>query len=147
MSLKENTMRWPELFDRSWPEIFERPSVTRLLQGAFMGSVLTMLLGFNWGGWVLERTATEKANDTSEALVAVLAPICADKLQNGPNGSMNLVGFRKVESWQQGLYVQRGGWATFEGMHQPGAGVARACADIVAAIPGGEQDSFKSKWR
>ena len=127
-------MRLPQILDRPLPEILERPSLIRLLQGAFIGSLATLLLGFSCGGWVLERTAREMAvNDTSEALVAVLAPMCADKLQNGPNASVNLVGFRKVESWQQEFFVQRGGWATFPGMRSPDFAVAQACANIVAA--------------
>jgi hypothetical protein len=129
-------MRLPEIFERPLPEILERPSLTRLLQGACIGSLATVLLGFSWGGWTLGGTAREMAvNATSEALVAVLAPMCADKLRNDPNGSLSLVGFRKVEPWQQPLYIGRGGWAMFPGMRSPDFAIAQECANIVAATP------------
>lgn len=129
-------MRLPEILDRPLPEILERPSLIRLLQGACIGSLATVLLGFSWGGWMLGVTAREMAvKDTSAALVAVLAPMCADKLRNGPDGPVNLVQFRKVESWQQEFYIQRGGWATFPGMPSPDFAIAQACANIVAATP------------
>jgi hypothetical protein len=35
------------------PAILQGESVTRLLQGAAAGAVLTMIIGFNWGGWAL----------------------------------------------------------------------------------------------
>jgi hypothetical protein len=130
-------MRLPEILDRPLPEILERPSLTRLLQGACIGSLATVLLGFSWGGWMLGSTAREIAvNDMSRALVPVLAPMCADKLRNGPNGSLNLVGFRKVEPWQQPLYIiQKGDWAMVPGMRSPDFAIARECANIVAATP------------
>ena len=34
------------------PVIFKGESLTRLAQGAAVGAVATMIIGFNWGGWV-----------------------------------------------------------------------------------------------
>ena len=33
--------------------MFKAELLTRLAQGAFVGAVATMIIGFNWGGWVL----------------------------------------------------------------------------------------------
>ena len=69
----------------SLPAILEGPSVTRLLQGACAGALATVLVGFGWGGWMLGSTAKQMAvKDTSTALVAVLAPMCADKFRAAP---------------------------------------------------------------
>ena len=47
---------------------------TRLLQGAAVGAIATMVVGFNWGGWSLESTPAKRADDSSRsAVVAVLA--------------------------------------------------------------------------
>jgi len=115
------------------PAILEGPSLTRLLQGAFVGFLATVIIGFNWGGWTLGSTAKQTAvKDTSAALAAVLAPICADKFRNASDGALNMVEFKKVSSWQQDSYIQKGGWATFPGMTSPDLAIAQACAQILA---------------
>jgi hypothetical protein len=116
------------------PAILEGPSLTRLLQGACIGAVATAIIGFNWGGWTLHSTAREQAvKDTSVALASVLAPICADKFRAGPDGATNMTEFKKVSTWQQDSYIQKGGWATFAGMSSPDMAIARACANLLAS--------------
>ena len=43
------------------PAMFKGESLTRLAQGAAVGAVATMIIGFNWGGWVLGKTAENNA--------------------------------------------------------------------------------------
>jgi hypothetical protein len=115
------------------PAILEGSSVTRLLQGAVVGSLVTMIVGFNWGGWVLGSTAKQTAEkNTSAALVAVLAPMCADKFRQGTDATQNMVEFKKVSTWQQDSYIQKGGWATFPGMTSPDLAIAQACAKLLS---------------
>ncbi len=45
----------------------------------------------------------------------------------------NLVELKKVSSWQQDTFIEKGGWATFPGMSSPERGVAQACANLLAA--------------
>ena len=35
------------------PPILHGDSLTRLLQGAAGGAIVTMIIGFQWGGWLL----------------------------------------------------------------------------------------------
>ena len=115
------------------PAILEGPSLTRLLQGAFLGFLATVVIGFSWGGWTLGSTAKQMAvKETSAALVAVLAPMCADKFRSASDAALNMAEFKKVSSWQQDSYIQKGGWATFPGMTSPDLAVAQACAKILA---------------
>jgi len=61
------------------PSMLQGPSLTRLLQGAAVGAVATMIIGFNWGGWTLGSTVDKVAKErTDAAVVAALAPICVD---------------------------------------------------------------------
>jgi hypothetical protein len=117
------------------PEILEGPSITRILQGAVFGAAATAFIGFNWGGWMLEGTAKQKASvETSAALVAVLAPMCADRFRTGAEASLNMAELKKVSTWQQDTYIQKGGWATFPGMSAPDIAIAQACANLLTAI-------------
>ena len=69
-------------YTRQVPSMFQGESLTRLLQGATAGAVATIFIGFNWGGWTLGSTADKMAKDQSEAaVVAALAPVCADKFR------------------------------------------------------------------
>jgi hypothetical protein len=59
------------------PAMVRGESGKRLLQGAFLGAVATMLVGFVWGGWTLGSTSSKMAVVAADAArMEVLAPIC-----------------------------------------------------------------------
>jgi hypothetical protein len=117
------------------PAILQGESLTRLLQGAFTGFVATVIIGFGWGGWTLGGTAKETAvKSAAAAVVAVLAPLCADKFRQAADAPANMVELKKTSSWQQDTYIEKGGWATFPGMRAPDrSSVAQACANLLTA--------------
>jgi hypothetical protein len=109
-------------------------SPKRFIQGLVVGAVATMVIGFNWGGWTLGSTAKDMAQKSSTAaVVQALAPICADKFQRAAEAPANMAELKKVNSWQQDSFIEKGGWATFPGMTSPERGVAQACANLLAA--------------
>src|SRR4030088_1402957 len=117
------------------PSILQGESLTRLLQGAFAGFVATVVIGFGWGGWTLGSTAQQMADkNASAAVVAVLAPMCADKFRQGADAAANMVELKKVSSWMQDSYIEKGGWATFPGGAPPERGVAQACANLLTTL-------------
>jgi hypothetical protein len=117
------------------PSILQGDALTRLLQGAVVGFVATVIIGFNWGGWTLESTAKQMADKSANsAVVAVLAPMCADKFRQATDAKLNMVELQKISSWMQDSYIEKGGWATFSGMSSPEHGVAQACADLLTAL-------------
>ena len=117
------------------PAILRADSVTRLLQGAAFGAVVTLIVGFNWGGWVTGGTASEMARQsTSSALVAVLSPICVDKFQHSAEAATNLLQLKKISSYQQSDFIEKGGWATLPGSDSVNSSVARACAEMLSSL-------------
>ena len=115
------------------PAILHGESLTRLLQGAAAGAVVTLIVGFNWGGWVTGNTAKEMAQkSTNTALVAALAPICVEKFQHSADAATNLTALKKVSSWQQGSFISDGGWANLPGGDAAKSAVADACAKMLA---------------
>src|SRR5215210_394641 len=117
------------------PPILQGESITRLLQGAAFGAVAAMVIGFYWGGWVTGRTAQEMTQKSaSSAVVLALAPICVDKFRQNTNASEQLAELKKVNSWQQGAFIEKGGWATLPGSATPDSAVARACAELLGAL-------------
>jgi hypothetical protein len=100
------------------------------------GAILSAIVGFTWGGWVTggtaEASATQRANS---AVVAALAPVCADRFKNTADAASNLTALKKIDSWEQGDYVEKGGWAGLPGSNPPAqvTAVAKACATLLIA--------------
>jgi hypothetical protein len=117
------------------PLILQDDTIKRLVQGAAAGAVVTMIVGFNWGGWSLESTAAKRADEASRsAVVAVLAPICVDKFQHSADATSNFAELKKVSSYMQGSFVEKGGWATSPGTDKANSAVAQACATMLGNL-------------
>lgn len=105
------------------------------LWGVAGGAVAMAIAGFTWGGWVTggraEMDATQRANG---AVVVALAPVCVEKFQRNADVAANLAALKKADSWSQGEFVEKGGWATVPGSHSPEqvSAVAKACALLLA---------------
>ena len=104
--------------------------------GVVGGAIALGIVGFTWGGWVTggtaEASATQRANS---AVVAALAPVCADRFKNTADAAANLSALKKIDSWSQGDYVEKGGWAGLPGSNAPAqvTAVAKACATLLTA--------------
>jgi hypothetical protein len=51
------------------PSILQGESLTSLLQGAAIGAIATIFVGFYWGGWSLGSTADKMAKERSDLAV------------------------------------------------------------------------------
>jgi hypothetical protein len=84
------------------PKLFQGESLTRLAQGAAFGAVATMIIGFNWGGWVLGKTAENDATQrVNAALVQAYGPVCIDRFKLQPNVEAKWVELTKVDTWRR----------------------------------------------
>ena len=98
--------------------------------GAVIGSVLTMIIGFGWGGWVTAGTADQVARQQANAAVtSALTPFCLAKAKMDPAGAKKLGELRAIDySYQQQQFVIEAGWASMPGSEEPNRQVAEACA-------------------
>src|SRR4029077_18346534 len=117
------------------PSMFQGESLKRLLQGMAVGAVATMLIGFNWGGWELGSTARQVADHkASSAGVAALAPICVAQFQSAADAPSELAKLKKVSTWEQGTFIEKGGWDKMPGSKSADDGVARVCANMLDGL-------------
>ena len=116
------------------PAWYQGESLKRLLQGAAVGVVATLGIGFGWGGWMLASTAKTLADNASSAVVAAVAPICVDQFQRSADAAVNLTTLKKTNSWQQAAYVEKGGWAVMPGSKAADSGVSQACAALLSNL-------------
>ena len=104
------------------------------IYGALGGAVLTMVVGFSWGGWVTGGTARTMAADQSKAdVVTALSLICVDQSKRDPQLAERVAAIKAASSWERSSIVSNNGWATMPGATEANSQVARDCADKIAA--------------
>jgi len=120
-------------FREWWSEA--RPTKTAVFW-SWMGSVvLTMIIGFAWGGWVTGGTARSMAEKMAEdAVVKRLAPICVVQFKQAPGKDQKLKELKDTSTYQRGEYLEKQGWATMPGEEKPDSKVAEECARLLMLI-------------
>jgi hypothetical protein len=93
--------------------------------------VLTIMVGFNWGGWVTGGTVQEMMSD---AVVQRLSSICVAQYNQDPEKSQKLIALNEARSYQRDDYVREQGWATMPGDDKPDNNVSNACAQQLMQI-------------
>jgi len=102
---------------------------------AIGGAILTMIIGFAWGGWVTGGTAQSRAEKlAADAVATRLAPICVAQFNQDQEKDKKLKELEKTSSWGRGDYVKKGGWATMPYEKEPDSSVAEKCAEQILKI-------------
>jgi hypothetical protein len=99
---------------------------------AIGGAILTMIIGFNWGGWVTGGTAQEMGEEMSEvAVVDRLTPICVEQFKQDPEKDKKFKELKGTDSWKRDDYVIKQGWATMPYEKKPDRKVAEKCTEQI----------------
>ncbi len=105
------------------------------LLGAAAGAIALAIVGFGWGGWVKGSTAEATAKQRADtAVVTALLPVCVDSFKNATDVAVRLAALKKISSWEQGPYVEKGGWANMPGTTTANSDLARACAEALGKV-------------
>jgi hypothetical protein len=90
-------------------------------------------VGFYWGGWSLGSTTYKIAKERSElAVIAALAPVCADKFRALPDAEAKQVALSKVDSWKRRDEFPKE-FVTLPGESYPSSALADACYTLLLA--------------
>lgn len=126
MEAKRDKVSWGQRWSAA------RPSKTALFWSCVASMVVTMIVGFSWGGWVTGGTARQTAETMArDAVVQRLAPICVTQSARDSSKGPKLVAMKDESTWQRGEYVGKQGWATMPGEQEPDRRVAEACATLL----------------
>ena len=102
---------------------------------AIGGAILTMIIGFAWGGWVTGGTAQSRAETLAADAVAIrLAPICVAQFNQDQEKDKKLKELEGKSSWQRDKYIEQQGWATMPYEKEPDSSVAEKCAEQILKI-------------
>ena len=83
-------------------------SVKPAIWGMVGGGIITMVVGFNWGGWITPGTAGQM--ETASAKAAVIhefAPLCVAKAEPQLD---KLAELKELSSWKHNTFVAEAGW-------------------------------------
>jgi len=108
-----------------------RPTKTIVFWISVAVIILTMIVGFNWVGWVTGGTAQNMVND---AVVQRLAAVCVGQYNQDPGKIQKLRELKEVRAFGRDDYVKEQGWATMPGEENPDNKVAEACAKLLVQI-------------
>jgi hypothetical protein len=108
-----------------------------LVWACVLTAVITMVIGFNWGGWVTGGSSLRAGVLVGQdAVIQRLVPICVAQFDQSLDNAVKLDELKALSSFQQTQYVQDQGWATMPGEERSDRTVAAECAKrILAANP------------
>jgi len=117
-------------FGDKWQDA--RPSKTAFFWACVASAVVTMIIGFTWGGWVRGATAQSMAEVRAEGAVAKrLAHICVVQSQQDPARDQKLKDLKALSSYDRESYVEKQGWAKMPGEQDTDTKVAEDCAELL----------------
>src|SRR5437667_10038453 len=117
--------------------------------GVVLGSILTMIVGFSYGGWTTSGTALQQAKQRADAAVtAALVPAVVARSKADRGGAGKLAQLRAISSsYEQQAFVTKTGWATVPGSEGPNRDVAEACTSaLLKTAPNNQQKWGAPKW-
>lgn len=125
----------PESWRQRWNKV--QPTKMFVFWVCVASILLTMLIGFNWGGWMRGSAAQQMATaQVNNALTERLATICVAQFNLDSVKGQKLQELYETASYQRGEYITTQGWATMPGEEKPTSRVAEACArQLMLIIP------------
>lgn len=112
-----------------------RPTKTVVVWSWVASIIVTMIIGFSWGGWVTGGTARKMADAIGEnAVVTRLAPMCVVRFQQDPRKDQKLKELKGISTWEKADYIKKQGWATMPGEREPESRVAEECGKLLMLI-------------
>ncbi len=112
-----------------------RPTKTIVFWSWVASIVVTMIIGFTWGGWVTGGTARKMADVIGEdAVVKRLAPMCVLQFRQDVKKDQKLKGLKETGTWEKTEFVKKQGWATMPGEREPDGKVADECVKLLLLI-------------
>lgn len=97
---------------------------------AIGGGIITMIIGFSWGGWVSGKTAIDMSEETARiAIIERLTPICVGLANQDVEKTATLETLKEANSWDRGKIIMDHGWATIPFENEPDSSVADNCSE------------------
>ena len=94
--------------------------------GLVVGGIVSMIIGFGWGGWTTAKTTKTMSE---EAVLASQSAICVAQFMKDADHQEKLKALGEINSWKRSEFIEKGGWDKMPGQEEADYAVSRACAD------------------
>ena len=96
------------------------------VKAAIVGSILTMVVGFAWGGWLTSSTSKDMGE---QEVISRLATICVAQFNQDPQKEQKVKVLKDKSAWDNARekYISEQGWATMPGEKVADPDVALEC--------------------
>jgi hypothetical protein len=102
--------------------------------GAAGGIILTLILGFYFGGWQTTSAASQMAYELSEKkVIAAFAPLCVDRFRRSADAKQSAELLKLTTNYERGSFLEKAGYTNLPGSTESNWAVGRACGDLLAA--------------
>lgn len=115
--------------------IFQRfdtyqPSKTILGWACVATAVATIIVGFNWGGWVTGGSSVQAATAAGKIARGELASaICVERFKAAPDATGKMIEFKALsDSFAKRQFIEAGGWASMPGQTSVDNNIAESCS-------------------
>src|ERR1043165_2627134 len=111
-----------------------RASKTVMFWCCAVSVVATLIVGFNWGGWVTGGTAAQMSDSPAASAPAELAAtISVPPFVGGPDMTGQLAALKASNAWNRDDLIDKAGWSTPPGVDKPIRGAAELCVKQLLA--------------
>lgn len=111
------------------------PTRTQLFWSVAGAVVVTLVLGFGFGGWVTGGTARAQAEQAAnDARHQLAAAVCTEEFMRAADARARLEQIKKAVWYERDRIVSAGGWATMPDRKEPNVVVAGMCAAQLAEL-------------
>ncbi|CDN49124.1 hypothetical protein [Neorhizobium galegae] len=111
-----------------------QPSKTVLVWACFITVIATIVVGFNWGGWVTggsSRASAVTAGDMARGELA--SAICVQRFNAAPDAAAKRAELKAIpDSYRKRQFVEAGGWAAMPGQISADSRVAESCSTALS---------------
>lgn len=112
-----------------------RASKSAAIGWCVLSALVTILVGFAWGGWVTHGSSMRAVQQSAEAARRDLATtICVAKFLREKDAADELQSLKRVAFWRRGQIIVDGGWSALPGVSKTISGVADKCAQRLAEM-------------
>jgi hypothetical protein len=113
----------------------KQEKIKTTIWGVVIGAILTIFVGFSWGGWVLGSTSSSLGEDMARiAVIERLAPMCLEQFKQDPEKSSKLKEFKEISSWDQNSFIQKNGWAIMPFEKEHDRAIAERCSELIIEV-------------
>jgi hypothetical protein len=123
-------------FSQKWADF--RATKAQLFWTGVGCAIVTIAVGFTWGGWKTGGSAhLAAAQAATSARQELAAAICVDRFNAGDDSTAQLVALKDMSSWDRGKFIESGGWVAMPEMMGKTDAAAKICAGqlIAAQVP------------